>query len=103
MFQCRSKVAIVSSVRHAGNMPVADSNPSDGLSPTIPFMPAGMRPEPAVSVPSEKSTIPAASATAAPNWTPRHEVGAKDIPLIKSVARMTKLAPASALGSRSKS
>ena len=51
-------------------MPVDDSSPRLGFSPTMPFIPAGMRPDPAVSVPSAKSTIPAATATADPELDP---------------------------------
>ena len=51
-------------------MPVPERSPRVGFSPTMPFIPAGMRPEPAVSVPSEKSTIPAPTATAEPELEP---------------------------------
>ncbi len=42
---------IVSSVRQAGSMPLDESMPRVGFTPTIPFMPAGMRPGAGVSVP----------------------------------------------------
>ena len=51
-------------------MPVADSAPSVGFSPTMLFSAAGTRPEPAVSVPSEKLTSPRATATAEPEDDP---------------------------------
>ena len=41
-------------------MPDADSAPSDGLRPTMPLSAAGMRPEPAVSVPSANGDEPRA-------------------------------------------
>ena len=46
------------------------SRPRDGFSPTMPFSPAGTRPDPAVSVPSAKRTSPAATATAEPELDP---------------------------------
>ena len=51
-------------------MPVADSAPSVGFRPTMPFSAAGTRPEPAVSVPSEKGTSPAPTAVADPELDP---------------------------------
>ena len=44
---------------------------SVGLSPTRLLKPAGTRPEPAVSVPSEKATSPRATTTAEPSWSHR--------------------------------
>ena len=61
---------IVSKVRHAGTTPVFDRIPSVGFNPTMPFKAAGTRPEPAVSVPSEKLTKPRATATAEPELDP---------------------------------
>ena len=46
----------------AGTTPRALIRPRDGFRPTMLFRPAGTRPEPAVSVPSEKSTCPVATA-----------------------------------------
>jgi hypothetical protein len=57
-------------VRHAGTTPRVLSSPSDGLTPTMPLNAAGTRPDPAVSVPSAKLTIPAATATAEPELDP---------------------------------
>ena len=57
-------------MRQAGTTPDADSAPSDGFSPTIPFSAAGTRPDPAVSVPSEKGTSPAPTAVAEPELEP---------------------------------
>jgi hypothetical protein len=57
-------------VRHAGTTPRALNSPSDGFKPTIPLKAAGTRPDPAVSVPSAKLTIPAATATAEPELDP---------------------------------
>ena len=65
-----AKIETVSSVRQAGTMPVADSAPSVGFSPTMPFSAAGTRPEPAVSVPSAKAAMPRATATAEPEDEP---------------------------------
>jgi len=61
---------MVSSVRQAGTMPRDDSAPSVGFSPTISLSAAGTRPDPAVSVPSAKATIPCATATAEPEEEP---------------------------------
>ena len=44
--------------------------PGLGLKPTILFKPAGTRPEPAVSVPSENGTTPRATNTAEPDDDP---------------------------------
>ena len=46
------------------------SSPRVGFSPTMALKAAGTRPEPAVSVPSAKSTRPAATATAEPELEP---------------------------------
>src|SRR5690349_5932615 len=53
---------MVSSVRHAGTRPVVLISPSVGFRPTVFVNAAGMRPEPAVSVPSAKLTRPVATA-----------------------------------------
>ena len=47
-----------------------ETRPRVGLQPTIPFIAAGTRPDPAVSVPSAKETSPAATATADPELDP---------------------------------
>ena len=57
-------------MRQAGTTPLAESAPTVGFSPTMLFKPAGMRPEPAVSVPSAKETMPRAVATAEPDDEP---------------------------------
>ena len=59
-----------SSERQAGSMPVADSRPMLGLSPTRLLKQAGTRPEPAVSVPRLKQANPLATATAEPELEP---------------------------------
>src|SRR5262249_4734090 len=59
-----------SSVRHAGMTPAQLSTPRVGLSPTVLVKPAGTRPEPAVSVPSAKLTMPVATAAAEPELDP---------------------------------
>ena len=46
------------------------SQPRVGLIPTMLLNPAGTRPDPAVSVPSEKLTWPFATATAEPELDP---------------------------------
>ena len=57
-------------LRHAGTTPLVPTRPGVGLRPTNWLNPAGMRPDPAVSVPSEKATSPAATATADPELEP---------------------------------
>jgi len=59
-----------SSVRQAGTTPAVEIAPRLGFSPTILLSAAGMRPEPAVSVPSAKVTSPRATATADPEDDP---------------------------------
>jgi hypothetical protein len=59
-----------SSVRQAGTIPDVLSAPRVGFSPTMPLNAAGTRPDPAVSVPNENDTIPAATATADPELEP---------------------------------
>jgi hypothetical protein len=53
-----------------GTTPRVESAPTVGLKPTILLSPAGTRPEPAVSVPSAKETMPRAVATAEPDDEP---------------------------------
>src|SRR5687768_12735002 len=65
-----AKTETQSSVRHAGTTPVVLSQPRVGFSPTILLNAAGTRPEPAVSVPSEKGTMPRATTTAEPELEP---------------------------------
>src|SRR6478736_8744937 len=66
----RVKIETQSSERHAGTTPQVLSNPFVGLSPTRLLNAAGIRPDPAVSVPSAKSQSPAATATADPLLDP---------------------------------
>ena len=65
-----AKIETQSRVRQAGTTPVAESAPIVGFNPTMLFNPAGIRPEPAVSVPSAKETMPRAVATAEPEEEP---------------------------------
>ena len=55
---------------HTGTTPSVESKPGVGFKPTILLHPAGMRPDPAVSVPRAKLTSPAATATADPELDP---------------------------------
>ena len=59
-----------SRLRQAGTRPVEDTSPRVGFSPTRLLKAAGMRPDPAVSVPSAKLTSPAPTATAEPDEDP---------------------------------
>src|SRR5258705_12528408 len=59
-----------SSVRQAGTTPLVEIMPRLGFRPTILLSSAGIRPEPAVSVPSASGTSPAAPATAEPELDP---------------------------------
>ncbi len=59
-----------SNVLHAGSMPVVLIAPRVGFNPTTPLKAAGIRPEPAVSVPSANETRPLATATAEPELDP---------------------------------
>src|SRR5258708_34672518 len=59
-----------SSDRQAGTEPSLLTRPGVGLRPTMLLKPAGTRPEPAVSVPSEKLTRPEGTATAEPELQP---------------------------------
>ena len=54
----------------AGTTPVVGTTPDDGFRPTIPQLAAGIRPDPAVSVPSENTTSPTATTTAEPELDP---------------------------------
>ena len=65
-----AKIEMQSSDRQAGTTPRALSKPTVGFSPTRLLNAAGTRPEPAVSVPSEKLARPAATATAEPELDP---------------------------------
>ncbi len=65
-----AKIETQSSERQAGTTPAVETSPRLGLRPTMLFNPAGTRPEPAVSVPSESGTRPAATATAEPELEP---------------------------------
>src|SRR5215472_14702143 len=59
-----------SSDRQAGTIPRVLNRPRVGFSPTRLLKAAGMRPDPAVSVPREKLTSPVATATADPELDP---------------------------------
>jgi hypothetical protein len=59
-----------SAERHAGTRPAVLIMPGVGLSPTMPFIAAGTRPEPAVSVAIATGTQPDATATADPELDP---------------------------------
>src|ERR1043165_2629727 len=59
-----------SSVRQAGTTPAVETAPRLGFNPTILPRHAGRRPAPAVSVPSENGTRPAATATPDPLLDP---------------------------------
>ena len=65
-----AKIKTQSSERQAGTTPAVLSKPRVGLRPTMPFSAAGTRPEPAVSVPRAKATVPLATATAEPELEP---------------------------------
>src|SRR3954465_1747773 len=65
-----AKIDTQSIERHAGTTPLVLNRPQVGLSPTMLLNAAGTRPEPAVSVPSEKLTRPVATATADPELEP---------------------------------
>ena len=65
-----AKIATQSSDRHAGTTPAAETRPRVGFTEAMPLRAAGTRPEPAVSVPSEKGTWPAATTTADPELDP---------------------------------
>ena len=56
--------------RHAGTVPRVLTRPRVGFNPTTLLNAAGIRPEPAVSVPRAKLTKPAATATAEPELEP---------------------------------
>ena len=66
----RANTLTQSSERQAGTTPLVPTSPRVGFSPTIPFIAAGTRPEPAVSVPRAKVTTPEATATAQPELDP---------------------------------
>ena len=65
-----AKIETQSSVRQLGTTPRVDTRPTVGFTPTTPLKPAGIRPEPPVSVPSANDTWPAATATAEPELEP---------------------------------
>lgn len=80
----RANTVTQSSEAQAGTTPVAGTRPRVGLRPTMPLKAAGTRPEPAVSVPSARSTMPRATATADPELEP---------PLILAGSRAPRTAP----------
>ena len=55
-----AKTETQSSVRQAGTTPAVETRPRLGFNPTMLAKPAGTRPDPAVSVPSESGVNPAA-------------------------------------------
>jgi hypothetical protein len=65
-----ARIEIASSVRQAGTTPRGLRRPQLGFRPTRLLNAAGMRPEPAVSVPSAKLASPMATATADPELEP---------------------------------
>ena len=65
-----AKIDTQSSDRQAGTTPAVLRSPRVGFRPTRPLNAAGTRPEPAVSVPSEKAHSPLATATAEPELDP---------------------------------
>src|SRR5712691_2298169 len=65
-----AKIDMQSSVRHAGTKPALETSPRLGFRPTMLVNIAGMRPEPAVSVPSVTGTRPVATATPEPELDP---------------------------------
>ena len=65
-------------LRHAGTTPRVLTRPGVGFRPTMLLNAAGIRPEPAVSVPSANGTSPRATATADPELEP---------PLMRSAAK----------------
>ena len=65
-----AKIETQSSERQLGTTPRVDTRPTVGLTPTMPLKPAGIRPDPPVSVPSANDTCPAATATAEPELEP---------------------------------
>src|SRR4051812_24384172 len=64
-------------LRHAGTRPRVLTRPGVGFRPTMLLNAAGMRPEPAVSVPSAKGTSPRATTSEDPELDP---------PLMRSAA-----------------
>ena len=68
--QVNASIDTASSVREAGTTPRGLNRPQVGFKPMILLKAAGMRPEPAVSVPSEKLASPSATATAEPELDP---------------------------------
>jgi hypothetical protein len=66
----RANTLTQSNERQAGTTPRTETMPRVGLAPTMPWKAAGTRPEPAVSVPSARSQIPSATATAEPELEP---------------------------------
>ena len=65
-------------LRHAGTTPRVLTRPGVGFRPTMLLNAAGIRPEPAVSVPSANGTSPRATTSADPELEP---------PLMRSAAK----------------
>ncbi len=80
----RAKTVTQSMEAQAGTTPAVGTRPRVGFRPTMPLKAAGTRPEPAVSVPRAKSTMPRATATAEPALEP---------PLIRSGSWALRTAP----------
>ena len=74
----------VSNVQDTGTTPRFDTRPVDGRRPVTPQRAAGIRIEPAVSVPSVPATIPAAAAAPLPPLEP---------PQIRSVSHGLRAGP----------
>ena len=68
--QLKANTETQSSDAQAGTTPALLNSPGVGFRPTMLLKPAGTRPEPAVSVPSEKLTRPDETATAEPELDP---------------------------------
>ena len=66
----KAKIDTQSSERQAGTTPAVEMRPRVGLRPTTLQKAAGIRPDPAVSVPRAKLTSPVATATADPELDP---------------------------------
>src|SRR5205807_2430272 len=65
-----AKTETLSRVGQFGTSPRVEIRPTVGLMPMTPLKPAGMRPEPPVSVPSAKETRPVPTTTAEPELEP---------------------------------
>lgn len=75
----KAKIDTQSGERQAGTTPAVGMRPRVGLRPTMLQKAAGIRPDPAVSVPRAKLTRPVAAATADPDLDPPRIYGVKRI------------------------